>query len=83
MGLNCPSMCLNESEKCDKAANIYILLINVMILGDGVTEESQIWVMGLLSVTTTTLFPLQERPHVKTAARMANNSLKSISSSWK
>ena len=48
-----------------------------IISGEGVVPESQIWVMGRLSVTNTTRQPAHRPSHVQAAANMAKASWKS------
>ena len=55
------------------------LRISSMRLWMGVAPDSQIFVIGLLSVIKTIRCPVHRWPHVMVAARMANNSLKLMS----
>ena len=49
-----------------------------MISGDGEEPLAHICVIGKLSVKNVIRFPVQLCPHVRVAARIANNSFKSI-----
>lgn len=75
IGLVIPGICLNATLNPFLAAVRNRGLIRDIIVGAGDVPEDQTWVIDWLSVRNTIRLPVHEVPHVRAAARMANNSL--------
>ena len=67
-GLKLPGIRLKEMQNCSWTAIKYIQRTSDIRLSDQVDPESQISVIGLLSVKKQVLFPIQREPHVTHAA---------------